>query len=484
MKNRTLMQFFEWYLPADSNHWKHAAKEAKQLAEDGINMVWLPPAYKGASGVHDVGYGVYDVYDLGEFDQKGSVVTKYGTKEEYLTAISAMQKEGIEVLGDIVLNHRMGADETETVEAVEVNRGNRLHDISGTQQISAWTKFTYPGRNKKYSDFVWHANHFDGVDWDDKAKRNGVFRFQNKHWDQSVDGENVNYDYLMGADLDLTNEEVKGELDRFGKWYLDETRVDGFRLDAVKHMNAGFYRDWIRSMRAYTNRELFSVGEYWSADLSKLHSYIAQTEGVMSLFDVPLHHKFYDISKGNSMLDMSKLFENTLVGTDSWHAVTFVDNHDTQPGQALQSFVLPWFKPIAYSIILLQEKGIPCVFYGDYYGIPHDGVAKVEELPLLTRIRASHAYGTEHNYYNDGNIVGFTREGDSQNNGLALIVSDGPGGTKEMYVGQNHAGQVYVDALGKCKEEITISADGKGVFRVEGGSVSVWIPKAKETDLE
>ena len=168
MKNRTLMQFFEWYLPADGTHWTHVKKEAKKLAADGINMVWLPPAYKGASGVHDVGYGVYDVYDLGEFDQKGTIPTKYGTKEDYLMAIRALQNEGIEVLGDIVLNHRMGADETETVEAVEVNRRNRLHDISGTQQISAWTKFTYPGRDKAYSDFVWQARHFDGVDWDDK----------------------------------------------------------------------------------------------------------------------------------------------------------------------------------------------------------------------------------------------------------------------------------------------------------------------------
>lgn len=477
MKNRTLMQFFEWYLPADASHWRYAGSEAAKLAEDGINMVWLPPAYKGASGMQDVGYGVYDVYDLGEFDQKGTIPTKYGTKDEYLAAIKAMQTEGIEVLGDMVLNHRMGADEKECVDAIEVNRGNRMQDISSIKQIDAWTKFTYPGRRGQYSDFVWQARHFDGVDWDERARRNGVFRFKDKQWDQSVDGENVNYDYLMGADLDLSHDEVKSELDRFGKWYLDMTKVDGFRLDAVKHMNAGFYRDWIRSMRAYTGRELFSVGEYWSPDLSRLQAYIAQTEGVMSLFDVPLHHKFYDISKGNSKCDMSRLFEGTLVQADSWHAVTFVDNHDTQPGQALQSFVLPWFKPIAYGIILLQQKGIPCVFFGDYYGIPHDNVPKVEELPVLIRLRASHAYGEEHDYYNDGNIVGFTREGSCTDNGLALLVSDGAGGTKEMYVGMQHAGQTFVDALSKCKEEIVINAEGKAIFRVEGGSISVWIPK-------
>ena len=64
------------------------------------------------------------------------------------------------------------------------------------------------------------------------------------------------------------------------------------------------------------------------------------------------------------------LFQGTLVENDPWHAVTFVDNHDTEPGQSLESFVLSWFKPLAYAIILLRRDGLPCVFYGDLYGIP------------------------------------------------------------------------------------------------------------------
>ncbi|MCH5281394.1 MAG: alpha-amylase [Lachnospiraceae bacterium] len=477
MKNETIMQYFEWYLPEDASHWKRAAKEAKNLVKDGITKVWFPPAYKGASGIHDVGYGVYDGYDLGEFDQKGTIPTKYGTKEEYIKAVKAMQKAGIEVLGDMVLNHRMGADEKEWVNAVEDQAGNRLEVISGEKQIEAWTKFTYSGRGGKYSDFTWNAVHFDGVDWDDHEKRNGVFLFQNKEWDKEVDGENVNYDYLMGADLDLDHPEVKEELDRFGKWYMDETGIDGFRLDAVKHMNAGFYRDWLRSMKSYMNKNLFAVGEYWSADLSKLKGYLAKTEGEMRLFDVPLHFRFFDISHGNGSYDMGRLFENTLVETDGEHAVTFVDNHDTQPGQALCTFVMDWFKPLAYGIILLQEKGVPCVFYGDYYGIPHDGIESVKHLRELMRIRQSLAYGTEHDYYDHHDVVGFTREGLGKDDGLALLISDGPGGTKEMFVGAAHGGQIYVDALGNCPEEVMVDSDGKGIFRVEGGSISVWISK-------
>ena len=82
---------------------KALSAKAENLAGLGITEVWLPPAYKGTSQ-EDVGYGVYDTYDLGEFDQKGTVRTKYGTKEEYLEAIRAFHEMGIRVFADIVLD--------------------------------------------------------------------------------------------------------------------------------------------------------------------------------------------------------------------------------------------------------------------------------------------------------------------------------------------------------------------------------------------
>lgn len=105
-KNKIMMQDFEWYLKPDKSHWKRVAAEAERLKKNGVTAVWLPPAYKGASGVNDVGYAVYDLYDLGEFNQKGTVETKYGSKDEYLSAIKTLQECGIEVLADIVLGHR------------------------------------------------------------------------------------------------------------------------------------------------------------------------------------------------------------------------------------------------------------------------------------------------------------------------------------------------------------------------------------------
>lgn len=477
MRNETLMQYFEWYLPENCGHWKWCSQQAKALSEAGITKVWLPPAYKGSQGKSDVGYGVYDTYDLGEFDQKGTIPTKYGTREEYLQAIKDFQKEGISVIADVVLNHKMGADELERVKATMGAWDNRTWNVKGEEEIGAWTKFTFPGRNNKYSDFKWDWTCFDGVDWDDFNKQKAVFRFSGKNWDSEVDGENVNYDYLMGADLDLSNPNVLEELKKWGKWYLDTTHVDGFRLDAVKHMSFAFFNEWLKEMDEYGKEDFFAVGEYWSPELSKLKNYLAKANRCMKLFDVPLHFNFQKASCSNSNFDMGAIFNGTLLNEESDYAVTFVDNHDTQPGQALQSWVMDWFKPIAYGLILLQEKGLPCVFYGDYYGIPHDNIVPVKGLDKLLLLRKNYAYGKENKYFDHHNIVGLTREGvkEMEKSGLAMLVTDGPGGSKVMYVGEDKKGKVFYDYMGNRPEKVVIGEDGKGEFFVEGGSISVWV---------
>lgn len=489
MDNCTMMQYFEWYLPENGLHWKRLAKQAPALKAAGINMVWLPPAYKGATGKSSVGYDVYDMYDLGEFDQKETVATKYGTKEEYLDAVKALQENGIKVICDVVLNHRMGADGTEEVMVEEELSTDRNQDISGLQQIQAWTKFDFSGRAGKYSNFQWNASHFSGTDWDEAAKRNGIFRFAGKTWNRETDTENGNYDYLMGADLDTDQPEVIKETNDWGKWYQDTVHMDGLRLDAVKHIGFDFYREWMKDMRVYAEspqcgeKDLFIVGEYWSKDLGKLTHYLDVTERNLSLFDVPLHFNFFEAATTDGNFDMRTLYDNTLTAADSGHAVTFVDNHDTQPGQALYSFIPAWFKPHAYALILLRAVGTPCVFYGDYYGIPHDGIEPVGGLPTLLKIRERYAYGEEHLYFDDSSLVGFTREGDAghADSGIAVLLTDSVGGSKRMCIGTGLAGQRMVDALGKRSEKVVIGEDGWGEFVVDNGAVSVWVTeKAQE----
>ncbi len=474
-QQKTLLQYFEWYLPTDGGHWRRAAADAPHLAALGFTGVWLPPAYKGHQGQADVGYGVYDLYDLGEFDQKGTVPTKYGRREEYLSAIKALQKSGIQVYGDIVLNHRMGADECEEVCARRSAGDDRNRDVSDPVSITAWTKFTFPGRGGKYSDFQWDWTCFDGVDWDDKRDVTAVFRFEGKSWDSQVDGENGNYDYLMGADLDMSLPKVIDELDRWGRWYLETTGVDGFRLDAVKHISAAYFTHWLQKLRQESGKPLPAIGEYWHRETGALTHYLDQCGQVMRLFDVPLHFRFHHLSNAGGAMDLRELFRGTLTDARPGQAVTFVDNHDTQPGQALQSWVSGWCKPLAYACILLRQEGVPCVFYGDLYGIPHDNIQPVEALPRLLLARKYCAHGQQTDYLDDPDVIGWVRR--SGDSAMAVVLTDGPGGSKRMCVGAGMAGVVFVDVLGGRDERITMPENGTADFPTSGGSVSVWVPE-------
>ena len=475
--NGVMMQYFEWYLNCNKNLWNTVKKKGEELSRLGITAIWLPPAYKGIGGENEVGYGVYDLYDLGEFDQKGSIATKYGTKDEYLDAIVGLQQSGLDVYADIVLNHKMGADKLQTIKAVKCNWEDHTKEEGGEETVEVWTKFTFPGRNHKYSDFEWNWTHFSGIDYNSRTNEIALYKLKNKTWQMDVDKEHGNYDYLMGADIDFSNQEVIDECMKWGKWYLALTGVNGFRFDAVKHIESNFIRDFIREMNAYYDKNLFSVGEYWNANVNELKNYIERTEGEISLFDVPLHYNFYQASNSNGEYDLSKILDNTLMKENPGRAVTFVDNHDTQPGQALQSWIPSWFKEIAYSIILLRREGYPCIFYGDYYGIQHDNIEPMENLKTLLLLRRDRAYGEQVDYFDDKNIIGFTRLGDDDHykSGMAVIISDKYEGSKRMYVGTKFAGERFFDALGNREDEITIGEDGFGDFIVNGGSVSVYV---------
>ncbi len=173
----------------------------------------------------------------------------------------------------------------------------------------------------------------------------------------------------MGADVDVNDPRVYDELVHRGCWYMDACGLDGFRLDALKHIDRGFYLRWLADVRKHAGRELFTVGEYWDRTSDDLDGYLG-SERTMSLLDVPLHYNLQAASCSNGNVDLSKIFAGTLVERDPMQAVTFAENHDTQPGLALQSFVQTRFKPAAYALILMREAGYPCVFYGDLYGSP------------------------------------------------------------------------------------------------------------------
>jgi alpha-amylase len=491
MENFTMLQYFEWYYPADGSLWNKFKGQAQRLKEMGIDSVWLPPAHKGMDGKNSTGYDSYDLYDLGEFDQKGSVGTKYGTREEYISAIASAKKAGIKVYADIVLNHLGGADQTENVTVRKVNPENRNEFISEAMEIEAYTRFTYPGRSGKYSVFQWDFQCFTGVDYDQRTKESAIYSIQNQcgeGWENVMDSENGNYDYLMLSDIDSRNPAVRQELINWGKWFVETAGFDGFRLDAVKHISADFYNQWLDTLRSDLKQELFTVGEYWSPyDLKAMLDYIQATGGRMSLFDAGLQGNFSKASKQGNTYDLSKIFEGSLVNVRPELAVTLVENHDTQPLQSLEQTVEPWFRAHAYALILLREAGYPCIFYSDIYGSSYtdsgnDGndhqvtMQALPQLETLLQLRKQKGYGPQRDYFDFPSCIGWTREGDGdhESSGLAVILSNGGAGTKHMEMGTRFAGQAMHDCLGNIQEEITVDENGWAQFSCHAGSVSVW----------
>lgn len=486
-----MIQFFHWYSEGNSKLYDHAKDSAEYLKQLGISAVWFPPAYKANGGGFSVGYDPYDLFDLGEFDQKGTIPTKYGSKEQYLNACKTLQENGISVIADIVLNHKAGGDEKEKFHAVKVNPENRQENISEPFEIESYTKFTFPNREKKYSDFEWNFTCFSGVDYAE-GQEEGIYQIIHDFgdgWEEMIDTEKGNYDYLMYNDIDHRNPFVREELDKWGKWYHGQIHFDGLRLDAVKHQSPVFYKEWLYKLRENTDKNIFAVGEYWApGEVNLLQDYIDATEGCMSLFDSSLQQNFHIASKEGADYDLRKIFDETLTLLNPAFSVTVVDNHDTQPLQALEAPVEAWFKPLAYALILLRENGYPCVFYPDLFGAHYTDkdkegndqeifLNKVEKIEELLKARQQFAYGAQKDYFEDANCLAWTREGDDEHAGCAVVLSNKDAYEKPMEMGKKYSGKQFYDFMGWFSEKVTIDENGWGNFPVPAGNVSVWVPE-------
>jgi alpha-amylase len=243
--NEFFFQSFHWYYPADGSFWNHIAGQAENLSKTGITYIWLPPAYKAKEGNQGVGYGVYDLYDLGEFNQKGDVKTKYGTKDEYLHCVEILHKNNIKVMVDIVLNHKEGGDEIEKVLVEDQNPNDRNAKIGEPYEREIQSKFTFPGRKGKYSSFIWDFHCFTGInDKDDVENKSKFYKIKQEYdgegWEKVMSHELGNFDYILGADIEFRNPAVREELKKWAAWYYDTVKFDGVRLDAIKHMNIDY----------------------------------------------------------------------------------------------------------------------------------------------------------------------------------------------------------------------------------------------------
>ena len=99
-----------WNANYPQDWYTYLAKLAPRLRALGFDGLWIPSPAKGNAGVNSMGYDIFDHYDLGEKDQKGTVATRFGAKDSLLRLIAVAHANGLEVYPDIVLNHVIGGE--------------------------------------------------------------------------------------------------------------------------------------------------------------------------------------------------------------------------------------------------------------------------------------------------------------------------------------------------------------------------------------
>lgn len=484
--NKTILQGFYWYIPdagsalqnEESDLWRLIAdQKAKEFSRLGFSHVWLPPAGKAFTPDNsgfNVGYAVYDSYDLGEFHQMGAIRTKYGTKAELHRAVEALHQNGIKVVADVVMNHIIGAYSSEPVPySFAFNQKAQGVELLRDGVVDAHVAFDFnkPNdpmpRNGKYSTHTWNAEHFDGME-----SFSTTYLFQGKEVDK-VSALNdltplpeqfsdlyqaLRSDTILGVDFDFQHPEVQSEMLDWTKWLVNEIGFDGFRVDAIRHIHIPFIARWGEEMRSYMQsigkgKDLMIFGEFWDGWADRLSAYLQGTpeapelsyspgmnpkeyagiDYAMDLFDVPLHFDFEKVAKQNFSFPPTRMMDlpdRGLLAKNPLHAVTFVDNHDTVPTQMLASYIPLHTKIQAYTFILLHQFGTPTVFYRDLFKgnfvSPYESDNRdylYTNLSKLLQIRRDLAYGSGQFYRQSDRpgILGYKRQGDSEHPGSGLI---------------------------------------------------------------
>jgi alpha-amylase len=114
-QNDVMMQAFYWDVPVDAtgkNGFWYDTIRAKipAMKAAGIRALWMPAPSKGNWGITDMGYGLFDHYDLGNYNQKGSVETRFGSRAELISLLNTAHSTTggapfMDIYADIILNH-------------------------------------------------------------------------------------------------------------------------------------------------------------------------------------------------------------------------------------------------------------------------------------------------------------------------------------------------------------------------------------------
>lgn len=355
-----MMQGFYWDVPAGGTWWNTVQTKVTDWSNAGVQSIWLPPVSKAQNGPFSMGYDPTDYFDFGDFNQNGTVETRFGSRTELEALITAAHAENMEVYADIVLNHNSGGQ-------LEANQ--------------------YTGTNT-YTDFT--------------AVASGKFpRSQHDFHPNWIQANDLG---IFGGFPDLSHavphvqDWLWNRSDGVGKYYKNVMGFDGWRFDYVKGFEPWVVAAW--------NNEVggFSVGELWDSNVDYLNWWA--NEANSSVFDFAAYYKMNDAFDGNNL---NLLNDDMMWKRNPYKAVTFVTNHDTDE---------IWSKMLAYAYILTHE-GYPTIFYRDY----EEWLDK-SKLNNLIWIHNNKATGNTSILYTDSDEYIARRNGYGSNPGLIVYINN------------------------------------------------------------
>ncbi|MGW5114561.1 alpha-amylase [Streptomyces noursei] len=270
------------------------------------------------------GYGYVEVSPASEHIQGDQWWTSYqpvsykiagrlGDRAAFAAMVGSCHAAGVKVIADAVINHMAAGSGTGT---------------GGTQ----YTKYTYPGTYQ---------------DWDFHGCRRSISDYTNRDDVQNCE--------LVGlADLDTGSDYVRTTL----ATYLDDLRslgVDGFRIDAAKHIAAGdlaAIKGKMKDPGYWVQEVIYGAGEAVQPD-----EYTGT--GDVDEFRYGTHLK--SAFQGRNLAQLKSVADGKL-GSD--RARTFVDNWDTERNGSTLTYKDGATYALANVFMLASPYGSPNVYSG------------------------------------------------------------------------------------------------------------------------
>src|SRR5690606_27868027 len=320
-KNGVMMQSFYWDVEPRGEWWSILTDHLTGWSESGIDRLWLPVATKGQSGGYSMGYDPSDYFDFGEFDQHGTVITRFGSRKELESLIDKAHELKLEVIADIVINHNSGGGE-------EYNpyRDKNTYTLFDQAHGSASEMF-----NRTYENFYPNST----SNYDD-----GSLFYEETNLDHN---QEYVQDWLWKSENSVA------------KYYQTVMGFDGWRFDYVLGFEPWVIKAWLTEVGG------FSVSELWDGNPQVLAKFVDETGS--GVFDFSTFYKLEEaLDRFN---DLTYLDKEMLWQTHPEKAVTFTANHDTEKDTNEDNKIAPENKLKAYAYIL-THPGYPTLFYSDY----------------------------------------------------------------------------------------------------------------------